>query len=331
MTKAATGPSRPLPGGTVAQVNGAIIAGGDARVRAYDDIFARSLAGSIAGGAVGVGQSVAIFDMTSHAEAQVSSTGSISSGATSADIVEVSAGVTEVTQGFAIGGATGAGAQGGQVLVLHSTADQMGAHRHRRDDPAGRWRRVRDRRPRRATSRRSAIGAGLGAIAVGSRSGDQHDRRRHEGRDRQRRGRHGRARRRHRSAASPSARPNNSTPTATSYSVQAGGGAAISGSVAVVEVHGHDARRVRRAGPLGVRRLHRQRDRHPRRREREDAEHHAPAASRSASPSRSRRTSATPRPRSPAARRASAGAVNVIADATNTAFAWAPAARVGGV
>src|SRR5258707_1304636 len=77
---AATGGARPLPLGTVAVVNGSIIAGGNALVRAKDDIKAQGIAGSFAAGAVGIGAAVMVMSVASHTEAQVSSTGSISSG-----------------------------------------------------------------------------------------------------------------------------------------------------------------------------------------------------------------------------------------------------------
>src|SRR5439155_20994499 len=163
---AATGPHA-TPLGTVAEVNGTIIAGGDARVRAKDDIKALALTGSIAAGAVGIGASIEILNIDGHTEASVTGTGSISAGSASTDVVEVAAITTEDTDATAFGGAAGAVAVGGQVVVLKSDVDQR-AHidTGAKIPQAGGGVFVTGSATR--TVKSLSIGAGIGAVAVGA-------------------------------------------------------------------------------------------------------------------------------------------------------------------
>ena len=248
-TGTATGGSRPLALGTVIQVNGALIAGGDVQIRALDDITAQSLAGSIAAGAVGVGASISILSVKSHTEAQVSSTGSVSAGPGIADSVEVTAAATENTNALALGGAVGAGAFGGQVVVLKSNVDQYAHIDSGATIPqAGGGVSVNGTATRVVKS--LSVGAGLGAVAAGlsmSLNTTSGDTKAQIGNVAVGTDVPGGGPVRGIAVAATA----NVAPTATSYSVQVGGGGALSGSVAVVTLSGLTRAASGAHGPLG--------------------------------------------------------------------------------
>ena len=157
---------------------------------------------------------------------------------------------TEDTSAMAVGGATGAVAVGGQVVVLHSDVEQWAHIDTGATIPqAGGGVFVTGSATR--NPRTLSIGAGFGAVAAGasisinSSSGDT------------------KAEIGNVAVGTDAplggtvrgitvAATNDARPTATSFSVQAGGGGALSGSVAVVTYSGTTRAASGASGPLGI-------------------------------------------------------------------------------
>src|SRR5205814_183718 len=65
-TNLASSAFTPNPGGTVAKLNGTVVAGGDVQVQANDWLSVQGVAGSVAGGVVGVGASILVLTVKSN-------------------------------------------------------------------------------------------------------------------------------------------------------------------------------------------------------------------------------------------------------------------------
>ncbi|MGN6127418.1 MAG: beta strand repeat-containing protein, partial [Humibacter sp.] len=111
-----------LPGGTASQIGiGAVIViGGALRMRADEQNSYFGVAGTVAGGIAAVGGSVVIANLTSNADAGVSTGASITAGGD----VSVRADTTENSKGIAFAGQGGLISVGAQVVVITSHAVQ---------------------------------------------------------------------------------------------------------------------------------------------------------------------------------------------------------------
>ena len=109
-----------IPRGTSAFIDGTVVAGGDVRVKADDNVAFFGLVISAAGGFVGVGGAILVATVDSNTDARVGATAFISAGGE----VSVYAGLVEKSHTFAFAGAGGVVGIGAQVTVLHSTSHQ---------------------------------------------------------------------------------------------------------------------------------------------------------------------------------------------------------------
>ena len=149
--------------GTTATVDAIVIAGDAVTIRAIDTLDVFGLAGSLAGGLVGIGASVLVMNVESITDAGVGPNGQISAGGA----VTIAAKLNEETTTVAINGSGGFVAVGAVVAVLDDTGSQTariddGAAVHE----AGGGLTVRADSHR--TMRSYNIVAAIGAIAVGA-------------------------------------------------------------------------------------------------------------------------------------------------------------------
>ena len=149
--------------GTTATVDAIVIAGDAVTIRAIDTLDVFGLAGSLAGGLVGIGASVLVMNVESVTDAGVGPNGQISAGGA----VTIAAKLNEETTTIAINGTGGFVAVGAVVAVLDDTGSQTariddGAAVHE----AGGGLTVRADADR--TMRSYNIVAAIGAIAVGA-------------------------------------------------------------------------------------------------------------------------------------------------------------------
>jgi hypothetical protein len=114
--------STTLPDGTVARIGaGAVIwAGGSIAVRATDDVEFLVVAGSVQGGLVAVGGSIAIVTIADNVDASIGDNATLTAGQT----ILVRASHTSDIEGWAFVGQGGLVALGAQVIVIVDTSSQ---------------------------------------------------------------------------------------------------------------------------------------------------------------------------------------------------------------
>ena len=110
--------------GTVAAVNGTVVAGHSIHVRANEGLDFDGLAGTASGGLLSLSGAVLICNVHSNVEAKVGAGASLTAGGGGGDGVGVSADHTGSTSGLAFAGQVGLVAVGAQVVVINDTSTQ---------------------------------------------------------------------------------------------------------------------------------------------------------------------------------------------------------------
>ncbi|UCD79969.1 MAG: LEPR-XLL domain-containing protein, partial [Desulfobacterales bacterium] len=112
--------------GTVAYVgNGAVVtAGDDVSLRAKEDIDFYVVTGSISGGVVGIGGSVAIANIQSSTAAYIGAAATVSAGPDLSDDILVHARLHDAVEGLAFAGQAGLVSIGAQVVVFDDASTQ---------------------------------------------------------------------------------------------------------------------------------------------------------------------------------------------------------------
>ncbi|MGZ4129286.1 MAG: hypothetical protein ACXVPR_00475, partial [Actinomycetota bacterium] len=115
-----------VPAGTSAQIQAGstVVAGRGVHVRAKDNLSVTGIAGSVAGGFVGVGAAVLVMNVDSATEASIGPGSSVTAGSGGSGDVAVEASMKEDVFGLAFAGTGGFVALGAQVVVLNDTGTQ---------------------------------------------------------------------------------------------------------------------------------------------------------------------------------------------------------------
>ncbi len=106
--------------GVVARLDGQIVAGGDIKVRADEELNLKATTGSGAVGLVGLGGSVVVMTVNSLTDASLGAQAQI----TTDKQLSVIADFSETFNGFAVGGAAGVVGLGAQVVIFNDTSSQ---------------------------------------------------------------------------------------------------------------------------------------------------------------------------------------------------------------